>query len=162
MRFAGETVRISSAEWPLRSHAYGLSTATAAKRDHSSLMWRWWSSTDRPACARSAVSNSGYTWIGIMISRARSSGRFMSRSSETSSGASSVVRHCGVTPAFVMRALVRVVSPPVRMMMSAWPARISREAEFTRVCGVLPPIADSPSWRGERPRSSATNFAGLP
>ena len=62
MRLSGVTVRISSGEYAVRDHASGLSAATAANVAHSSLTCRWCSSTLRPASARSAVSNSGYTW----------------------------------------------------------------------------------------------------
>ena len=59
MRLAGPGVRISSAVFASRIHAYGLAAATSLKRAHSSLMTRWWSSTERPAAARMAVSNIG-------------------------------------------------------------------------------------------------------
>ena len=48
----------------MRDHALGLPAATAAKPDHSSLTYRWCSSTPWPSSARSAVSNSGYTIVG--------------------------------------------------------------------------------------------------
>ena len=97
-----------------------------------------------------------------MILRASSSGIFIVRSSETGTGAMSVVRQSGVRPALLYRARVRVVSPPVKMTRSTSPARIWREAVFTKVCGVLPPMADRPSSRGVSPRSLAMKWAGLP
>ena len=59
MRLSGATVRISSAEYAVRDHAFGLPAATAENRAHSSLTWHWCSSTLRPAACRSAVSKSG-------------------------------------------------------------------------------------------------------
>ena len=87
---------------------------------------------------------------------------FMVRSSETATGAMSVERQSGSTPALRYRARVRVVSPPVKMMRSCSPARICLDAELTNVWGVLPPMADKPSSCGVRPRSSAMKCAGLP
>ena len=40
MRLSGETDRISSAEYAVRDHAFGLAAATAEKRAHNSLTWR--------------------------------------------------------------------------------------------------------------------------
>ena len=59
MRLSGVTVRISSAVYGVRDHAFGFSAATAANDAQSSLTCAWCSSIERPAAARSAVSNNG-------------------------------------------------------------------------------------------------------
>ncbi len=67
MRLPALGVRISSADSAVRIHAFGLSAATALNRDHSSLMVARWSAGERPARARMAVSNIGYTWTGMVM-----------------------------------------------------------------------------------------------
>ncbi len=51
-------------EYAARAQAWGLPAATVEKVDHSSLTTRWCSSTPCPHACRSAVSKSGYTWVG--------------------------------------------------------------------------------------------------
>ena len=100
-----------------------------------------------------------------MILRSNSYSLTMTRSSPTAVGAGTsapVLRHVSWVPAFFARALVRVDSPPVRTMMSAWPFWISVAAAFTNDCGVLPPIALSAYSREVTPRSFAMSHAGLP
>ena len=80
IRLFGPGVRISSADSSRCTHAYGLWAATAEKRDHSSETRRWCSSGSSPAAARSAVSNIGYTWTGMMILRASSAGWLITNS----------------------------------------------------------------------------------
>ena len=62
--------RISSAVFASGDHAYWLRAATPLNRDHSSETTTWCSSTERPARARRADSNMGYTWVGMTRPRA--------------------------------------------------------------------------------------------
>ena len=59
IRFAGPGVRISSARRATGDQANGLPAATSENRAHSSDRCTWWSSIERPAAARRAVSNIG-------------------------------------------------------------------------------------------------------
>ena len=65
MRLLGVTVVISSGDFASRIHAYSLPAATWLRSDQSLPRCRWCSSTVRPAAARSAVSNIGYTCTGM-------------------------------------------------------------------------------------------------
>ena len=86
MRLSADAVRICSAVFASRIQAFGLSAATALKRAHSSLIRTRCSSGERPAAARMAVSNIGYTCTGITIWRAISAGWFITSSSPMTTG----------------------------------------------------------------------------
>jgi hypothetical protein len=137
----GPAVRISSAVFASRIHAFGLRAATSLKPAHSSLIATWCSSTPSPAAARIAVSNIGYTWTGITIWRAISAGWFMTSSSPRMRGTESAgaFGHVSSAPCLRARILVRQASPPVRIARSTLPSAISRAVVLTSVCGVLPP-----------------------
>ena len=59
MRFAGDGVRMSTADIACRDHAFGLAAATSLNRDHISLMSSRWAAGLLPLAARIAVSNIG-------------------------------------------------------------------------------------------------------
>ena len=156
IRLAGDTVRISSADFGSRIHALGLAAATALNLAHSSLILTWCSSTDSPAAARIAVSNIGYTWTGITIPRATSVGWFITSSSPSRRGVapSGAFGQSNWCPALRARLRDRQASPPVRMARSRSPARISPAVRLTRLCALVAAV------RGDRrlPRGQAEHL----
>ena len=80
MRLSGVGVAISAAVNASWIHALGLVAATSLKPAHSPAMSEVWSATERPADARSAFSNIGYTCTGMKIPRACSAGWLMASS----------------------------------------------------------------------------------
>ncbi len=167
IRLRSVGVRISSAVIAVRSHACGLFAATSEKRDHSSLATTCCSSTVRPAAARMAVSNIGYTCTGMAMPRASSASWFIVRSSPMSrgmrpSGAFGQPSVATSTPAALARPRVRHASPPISTARSHCPAAISSAVAFTSDCGLLPPMVVTAVSRGSRPSRSATTHAGSP
>ncbi len=65
IRLLAVTVVISSGDFASRIQAYSLPAATWLRSDHSAPRCCWCSSTVRPAAARRAVSNIGYTCTGM-------------------------------------------------------------------------------------------------
>ena len=166
MRLSGETVRISSGENAVCDHASGFAGGDRRERrpqlaDVTSGARR----SSRPASARSAVSNSGYTIVGaiapcahLVVAAARAGVADHPRSTARRRPTPNAARRAArAAPA----SRVYMLSAPPMSTTSHSPRWMRSANSLTSSCGLLPPTVDTAVARGAIPSRRARSAPGI-